>query len=187
MLGWTSRRVLRHSFFNRLMRFGSDVSCGLIIFMAIWTSSSRSQTSQTCPMPPSPIISCSENRESSIWSFAKFGIWILKVNFRLFRFLGALYEKSRKYERPRSLIEAIFVILGAESDCSHAPWDHLLWLWVLIHILFFVWRCRFKAGFGQIDLAQQQFPVFKLLLSRSGQFILLALEFHCNGLHFIPE
>jgi len=46
------------------------------------------------------------------------------VNFSPFRFFGALYEKSRKYERPRYLSEAIFVILGAESNCSRALWDY---------------------------------------------------------------
>lgn len=45
------------------------------------------------------------------------------VNYRLFRFAGALYEKSREYERPKPLSEAISVILGAESYCGSVTWD----------------------------------------------------------------
>jgi hypothetical protein len=32
--------------------------------------------------------------------------------------VGALYEKSRKYERPRFMSEAIFVILNTLTDFS---------------------------------------------------------------------
>jgi hypothetical protein len=46
------------------------------------------------------------------------------VNFRWFRFVaGALYEKSREYERVRPLSAAIFVILGAQSKFSRAAED----------------------------------------------------------------
>ncbi len=35
---------------------------------------------------------------------------------------------------------------------------------VLFRFRLIGWRCRIKAGFGKIDLAQQRFPAFKLLL-----------------------